>query len=69
MAQKRIYDFDEFIKRNFIVCSCGYRNKIENVNIYGTCLSCGKVLNSRILFMKKLKLELKKERKKEGFTK
>lgn len=57
---------EEFIKHNFVVCKCGYNNKIEYVNYYGSCLRCGKILNEKAYFKKKLKLEIKKENKKLG---
>lgn len=64
--KKRIKDFDEFMAKTFIVCDCGYNNKKENVKMYGTCLGCGKILDQKIFFEKKLKLELKKTNKKYG---
>jgi len=64
MRERRNGDIEEFIKKNYIVCDCGYRNKIENVNKYGTCLYCKKVLNEKVFFLKKLRQELKNENRK-----
>lgn len=33
-----------------IICECGYYNKLDYVSRYGTCLRCGKVLNSKAKF-------------------
>ena len=66
MTNKRIKNFDEFMDKTFIKCSCGYNNKKENAKIYGTCLNCKKILDPKIYFEKKLKLELRKENKKYG---
>ena len=69
MRERRNGDIEEFIKKNYIVCSCGYRNKIENVNKYGTCLYCKKVLDEKVFFLKKLRQELKNENRKGGISK
>ena len=67
MRVKRIKDFDEFMDKNYIVCPhCNYNNKIENVRTWGDCLNCGKILDEKLYFTKKLRLEIKKEKKKEG---
>lgn len=43
-----------------IICECGYQNKQENVQRYGVCRLCGKVLDEKAKFKydmnKKLKL-------------
>lgn len=69
MKKKSYGDFDEFIKNNYIVCSCGYRNKIENVNKYGTCLYCKKVLNEKVVFLNKLREQMKGNRRRGGIAK
>ena len=34
----------------FIKCECGYSNEQRYIDIYGTCLKCGKVLNEQANF-------------------
>lgn len=57
---KKIYiDRNEFFEKNFIKCpNCGYLNRKEAVDKWGTCLSCKTVLDKKA----KLKFELR-ERK------
>lgn len=47
-------------KEEFVVCECGYNNKLKNINFYGTCTCCGKILNEQAKFRydmyKKLRL-------------
>ena len=54
---------DEFIKERYITCqNCGYNNNKQRLEIYGTCLCCGKIIDERTYFKKKLggKLYVKK---------
>lgn len=30
-----------------IICECGYQNKVEMIERYGTCRLCGKVLDPK----------------------
>lgn len=38
----------KFVKH--VVCECGYHNQPWNVEKYGTCTRCGKVLDSKAKF-------------------
>ena len=41
----------EKIMEDYITCDkCGYNNKKERFQAFGTCLKCGKVLDERIYF-------------------
>lgn len=33
-----------------VICDCGYQNHKSNVDKYGTCKFCGKVLNPKAKF-------------------
>lgn len=67
MCREHKGDYEEFIKDNFTICPCcGYYNKKEYFNNYGTCLNCGKILNQKKYFERKLKIELRKTNKKYG---
>jgi predicted Zn-ribbon and HTH transcriptional regulator len=33
-----------------VVCECGYNNQPENIQKYGTCRRCGKVLDKKAKF-------------------
>ena len=48
----------------FVVCECGYNNQPENVNKYGTCRRCGKVLNDKAKFEYEMVCRLRLWRKK-----
>lgn len=49
-----------------IICECGYHNPINNVQKYGTCRGCGKVLDKKAKFEYEMycKLHLWKNKKK-----
>lgn len=34
----------------FVTCDCGYNNQPYNVEKYGTCRGCGKVLDAKAKF-------------------
>lgn len=64
---KRIKNYDEFMSKNYIICPhCGYNNKKDYFVNYGTCLRCGKIIDQKVFFENKLKIELRKTNKKYG---
>lgn len=70
---KKEYSKEERYKYK-IRCKCGYWNKIDYVNIYGTCLRCGETLNSKAKFKYEMYDRLKlwrydHNRRKYGFKK
>ena len=40
----------EKVKIEFVTCECGYNNQPCNVEKYGTCRYCGKVLDAKAKF-------------------
>ena len=55
---------------NFIVCDkCGYNNFDYNVERYGTCLRCGKVLDEKAKFNYEMVCRLKTWRYKKNKNK
>jgi ribosomal protein L37AE/L43A len=53
---------EEFIKNNYITCKyCGYNNKRNRFDNFGTCLCCGKILDKRTYFIARLMKETNKE--------
>lgn len=55
---------EDFMKKNFITCTCGYNNKISNIKTYGTCLRCGKILDDKANFNRQLFLRMRDKQKK-----
>lgn len=56
---------EEFMKKNFVTCECGYNNEKSRFYGYGLCLKCGKILDTKIYFkaeMRKRLKELKRRR-------
>lgn len=49
-----------------VICDCGYQNHKENVDRYGTCRLCGKVLDKKAKFNYEMFCKLRLWRKKEG---
>ena len=50
---------NEFIKVRFITCKyCNYNNYKGRLENYGTCLRCGKIIDERSYFKKRLGGEL-----------
>lgn len=44
-----------FIKTTYVTCdSCGYNNKKDRFQAYGTCLGCGKILDDKVYFKAQL---------------
>lgn len=48
---------------NNVKCECGYQNLLENVQRYGTCRLCGKVLDPKAKFDYEMYVKLKRWRK------
>lgn len=48
---------------NNVICECGYQNHKENVDRYGTCRGCGKVLDSKAKFDYEMYVKLRLWRK------
>lgn len=46
----------QFIKQRYITCDCGYNNKKDRIERFGTCLRCGKVLYPKIYLKNKLNI-------------
>ena len=45
----------EKLMQDFITCDkCGYNNKKERFQAFGTCLGCGKILDDRVYFKAQL---------------
>ncbi len=45
----------EKLMQDFITCDkCGYNNKKERFEAFGTCLGCGKILDERVYFKAQL---------------
>lgn len=42
-----------------IKCECGYQNKKHNVEIYGTCTRCRKVLDEKAKFKYEMNKKLR----------
>lgn len=42
-----------------IKCECGYQNHKENVQVFGTCRGCGKVLDSKAKYKYEMNKKLK----------
>ena len=42
-----------------IICECGYNNQPWNVRNYGTCTSCGKVLDQKAKYKYEMNKRLK----------
>lgn len=42
-----------------IKCECGYQNHKENVQVFGTCRGCGKVLDARAKYKYEMNKKLK----------
>ena len=61
----------EFINNRFLTCSCGYNNRRDRLENFGTCLRCGKIIDKRSYFKKRIGDELygKKKRNKRKCTK
>ena len=51
---------------NVICDTCGYQNHKENVDHYGTCRLCGKILDKKAKFNYEMFCKLRLWRKKEG---
>lgn len=68
MKKKKKGTHEEFMKKNFIRCSCGYTNKKENVEKYGTCTNCKKIIDNKCFFKRKLKIEIKKTNVRHGLV-
>lgn len=45
---------NEFIEKNYITCECGYNNRKNRLENFGTCLRCGKIIDERSYFKRKL---------------
>jgi len=41
---------EEFMKKNYITCDCGYNNLKRRFYLYGKCLNCGKIIDKKIYF-------------------
>lgn len=50
-------------KLELVKCECGYNNKIHNVERYGTCTRCGKVLHGKCKFEYEMYTRLRMWRK------
>ena len=49
------YTKSEFMKETFIICNhCGYNNFKVRLKNFGTCLKCGKIIDEKSYFRKKL---------------
>lgn len=51
---------------NLVTCSCGYNNRLFNVQTYGTCTRCGKILDEKVKFKYEMFCKLNLWRKKKG---
>lgn len=49
--------YRKFVEEHFTTCECGYNNKKDRLEIYGTCLRCGKILNQKAYLRYKIKME------------
>ena len=56
---------EEFMKRDFITCECGYNNAKERFHLYGKCLRCGKTIDKKIYFKAMMKGRIIKKNGKE----
>lgn len=46
---------DKWLKERFITCKyCGYNNFKNRLESFGTCLRCGKIIDEKSYFMKRL---------------
>lgn len=46
-----------------VICSCGYQNHKENIDKFGTCKLCGKVLNKKAKYRYEMYVKLRLWRK------
>lgn len=46
-------------KEKLIKCECGYQNKKFNVQIYGTCTRCRKILDEKAYFKHEMNEKLR----------
>ena len=64
--KKKIDDYSDFMKNNFVVCPfCHYNNKYETFIRFGTCLRCLEVIDDRIYFRNTLGITIRKLKYKE----
>lgn len=52
-------DRKKWLEENFVVCQCGYFNNKRAVDFYGNCICCGRILNDRAWFKRKLVPKIK----------
>ena len=45
---------NEFIEKKYITCECGYNNRKNRLENFGTCLRCGRIIDERSYFKRKL---------------
>lgn len=46
---------NDFIKEHFVTCECGYNNKKNRLQAFGTCLACGKILDEKAYFKRNIR--------------
>lgn len=57
----------KWLEERIIICDCGYNNHKEAIDIYGSCIMCGKILDDRAYFRYQLKKKLKPWKGKGGW--
>ncbi len=61
---------EEFMKDLYVTCNkCGYNNRKDRLENYGTCLLCGEIIDKKIYFkvmMRKMSMKNPKARGRRG---
>lgn len=57
-------DRNKFVEEKFIKCECGYHNKKDMINVYGSCHLCGKILDKKAYFNWQIKSRMRNKKEK-----
>lgn len=57
---------EDFMKRKYITCECGYNNEKSRFKEFGICLRCGKILDPKVHFKIEMRKKLLNNKRKRG---